>query len=86
MGVRTESWLWRVAETLIVIGMVVFAFVPSSVEHAFIRELYRNQPLLCIALLTAVGVFVIAIAVHGAQERRSKKVEKAEAVSYRGTL
>lgn len=83
---KLEGWIWRVAETLVAAGLVVFILVPFHLEGSFVRELYRNQPILCVGLMAAATVFVIAVGVHGMQERRKKKVDKAEAASNRGTL
>ncbi|MGE5321753.1 MAG: hypothetical protein ACM3SW_02760 [Actinomycetota bacterium] len=83
---KTADWVWEAAKILVAAGVVVFILVPFRLETAFVRDLYRNQPVFCIGLLTAAAGFVIATGVHGMQERRKKKVDKAAAASYRGTL
>jgi uncharacterized membrane protein len=85
-----NHWLWKAAETFVAAGLVVFIVVPFSLEKAFVTDLYHNQPVFCVGLLTGVAGFVIATSVHGARERHNrkhaKKTDQAEAASYRGTL
>jgi hypothetical protein len=86
LGVKVDRWMWKAAEKLVFAGLVLFILVPFSWEAAFVRDLYRNQPILCVGLLTAVAAFVIATAVHFTQERQKRKLENREPVSNRGTL
>jgi len=82
----TGQWIWKAAEALVATGLVVFILLPFHLEVSFVLELYGNQPVFCVVLLTAAIAFVIATGVHGMQQRRKKKVERAEAASNRGTL
>ncbi|HEU5413292.1 MAG TPA: hypothetical protein VFW31_06020 [Candidatus Angelobacter sp.] len=83
---KAADWMWEGAEILVAAGVVIFIIVPLRLEIAVVRDFYRNQPVFCVALLTVAAGFVIATGVHGMQERRKKKVDKAAAASYRGTL
>jgi hypothetical protein len=76
--------LWKIGEILVALGIVLFIVVPSRFEGEFVRQLYATNPILCFVLLTASGVFLVAIAVHGIRERRSKK--NTDVVPHRGTL
>ena len=69
---KVDRWMWKAAEKLVFAGLVLFILVPFSWEAAFVRDLYRNQPILCVGLLTAVAAFVIATAVHFTQERQKR--------------
>jgi len=73
---------------LVVAGIVVFVVVPSYIEDEFVRRLYAASPILRIALLVAVAVFVISLTVHALQERKGKRkmAEPKEETPYRGTL
>jgi hypothetical protein len=79
-----RRWLWKIGEILVALGIVLLIVVPSHLEGEFVRQLYATNPSLCFVLLTALGVFLVAITVHGVQERRSKK--NIEVVPHRGTL
>jgi uncharacterized membrane protein len=85
-----NRWLWKAAETFVAAGLVVFILVPFSLEKSFVTDLYQNQPVFCVGLLTGVAGFVIATSVQGARERRNrkhaKKTDHAEGASCRGTL
>jgi hypothetical protein len=81
-----RRWLWKIAEILVALGIVLLIVVPSSLESEFLRRLYGANPILCIILLTALGVFLVAMAVHVIQERRKKQSKKIDVVPHRGTL
>jgi uncharacterized membrane protein len=83
---KLDDWVWKAAEKLVAAGLVIFIIVPLRLEVAFVRELYRNQPVFCVGFLTVAAAFVIAIGVHRMQDRRKGKVDRTEAVSNRGTL
>jgi uncharacterized membrane protein len=83
---KLTDWFWKAAEKLVFAGLVVFILVPFRLEVSFVRELYHNQPVFCVGLLTAVAAFVIATAMHFTQERQKRKLEKRQPVSNRGTL
>ena len=85
-GVKPSDWFWKAAEKLVFAGLILFILVPFSIELEFVRVLYRNQPLFCVALLTAAAAFVVATATHFMQERQKRKLENREPVSNRGTL
>ena len=79
-----RRWLWKIGEILVAVGIALLIVVPSRFEGEFVRQLCSTNPILYCVLLTALGVFLVAVAVHGIQERRIKK--KIDVVPHRGTL
>ena len=87
-GLNMGRWLWKIGELLVMAGIVVFIVVPGYIEDEFVKRLYTANPILCIALLVAVAVFVISLTVHALQERKGKRkiAEPRKETPYRGTL
>jgi uncharacterized membrane protein len=52
---KLDYWVWKAAEKLVAAGLVIFIIVPLRLEVAFVRELYRNQPVFCVGFLTVAA-------------------------------
>jgi uncharacterized membrane protein len=52
---KLDDWVWKAAEKLVAAGLVIFIIVPLRLEVAFVRELYRNQPVFCVGFLTVAA-------------------------------
>ena len=78
--------LWKIGELLVIAGIIVFIVVPSYLEKEFVGRLYSANPVLCIVLLVAFAVFVIALSIHALQERKRKMAEPRRETPYRGAL
>jgi hypothetical protein len=73
-----RRWLWKVGEVLVVSGLVVFILVPWGLEAEFVKRLYASSPVLTASLIVLLAVLVMAMTVHGIQERRKNKRKQEE--------